>query len=87
MEVYNSKCDTFSDRDERNKALEKIVQKLLGFGFSATGFQISGKLTSLHSYNSGRRGKARSFKASGSGIIDVFFSLIMYPEKHFLTLG
>ena len=72
--LYNSKCEAFSDRDERNKAVGRISEKLEELGISATTSQILEKLTSLRSYYSGQRGKERSSQSSGSGSAQVFVS-------------
>ena len=71
---YNSKCDSYSNRDERDKAPERIITNLAKEGIEATKIQITEKLTSLRSYHSGQRGKERASKSRGSGTFDVFAS-------------
>lgn len=72
--LFNAKCEAFSDRDERNKAVDRISKKLEELGILATNSQILEKMTSLRSYYSGQRGKERSSQASGSGSAEVFVS-------------
>ena len=55
--MYNSKCDSFSNRDERDKAVERIIANLAEEDIEATKTQITEKLTSLRSYYSGQRVK------------------------------
>lgn len=70
--LCNSKSDTYSDRDARNKAIERIVKSLLENGVDVTSSQVQEKITSLRSYYSGQKGKERSSKASGTD--EVFIS-------------
>ena len=72
--LYNSKCDSYSNCDEKDKVLERIITNLAKEGIEATKTQITEKLTSLRSYYSGQRGKERASKSSGSGTFDVFVS-------------
>lgn len=72
--MYNSKCDSFSNRDERDEAVERIIANLAEEGIETTKTQIIEKLTSLRSYYSGQRGKERASKSRESGTFDVFVS-------------
>ena len=72
--MYNSKDGSFINRDERGKALERIVANLEEEGIEATKIQFTEKLTELRSYYSGQGVKERVSKYSGSGTFDVFVS-------------
>ena len=72
--LYNFKCDSFSNRDERDKAVERIIANLAEEGIETTKTQITQKLTLLRSCYSGQRGKKRASKSRGSGTFDVFAS-------------
>ena len=73
------------NKNERTKAVDRIVEALKKVNIEATPKQIQEKLTKLRNYYGAERRKEESSKVSGSGTDSIYTSSWrFYATLHFL---
>ena len=83
--LFNSKHHLYMNKNERAKAMDKIIEALKKDNIEATTKQIQEKLTKLRNYYGAERRKEESSKVSGKGTDSVYTSSWRFYESlHFL---